>query len=241
MEAFVQNALKLRTNLSQLRHVCFNDLNRLHIAKTGVVFVCQHLHQKFRVHSKHSRFEVQVIVKVVVSLVTKLHFFQVNFDPDIRYEYILQSYRLLQCVCRAVGHVPECVQQLFCPVLKQRLVVDQSFAPMGSHYIQQRLSFLNLEKVLVKVRICLIIKAQIAWCVLAQNQFFRSTNLVEELSKIVKVLKVFRNLIARHGCVPIAAVCQFFHYSGIVLFQQLYWLFAVVHRSDSSTVKFFFQ
>jgi len=53
------------------------------LAKPPVVFAREHLQQQQGEHGEHLRLQVQVVVNIVVPLVTKLYFLEVNLYSNV--------------------------------------------------------------------------------------------------------------------------------------------------------------
>jgi len=58
-------------------------LNNVILAKPPVVFAREHLQQQQGEHGEHLRLQVQVVVNIVVPLVTKLYFLEVNLYSNV--------------------------------------------------------------------------------------------------------------------------------------------------------------
>lgn len=113
-------------------------------------------------------------------------------------------------------------------------MVDKRFTAILGHKSPQRLSFLDFKKVLIVISVALIIEPKIGRTVLTQQEFFRCTNLIEELGQHLEVRKSFWYLEAFNSFVCIAAECEHFLDASRVFLQNFDWLFAVVNCTDTS-------
>lgn len=82
----------------------------------------------------------------------------------------------------------------------------------------QRFAFLNFKKVLVEVCVALVVEAQVGESVLAQQQLFSRSDLVEELGQDFVVSERLRDLVALHWLVGVATESQNFLDSRIIGF-----------------------
>ena len=90
-----------------------------------VVTACEHLQKKHSKHIEHFGLLVQMVVNIVITLVTELHLFQVDFNSNVRHVDIFESDWLLQSVGASISNVSESIQEFLSPVFEQRLVLYQ--------------------------------------------------------------------------------------------------------------------
>jgi hypothetical protein len=80
--ALVKDAFDLWVYLHQL----------LEIIRLGLLLVGQHLHETPGIHSEHARLGNKMVLYGVVTLITELHFLEVQLDAHIRNINIPQGY-----------------------------------------------------------------------------------------------------------------------------------------------------
>ena len=180
---------------------------------------------------------MHVVIQLIVSLITKLDLFQINFDTDVTNIHVLKAEILLQPIRAFVGNVTESVKQLLRPVFEQRDLGHESFTQVR-HELLERLSFLDLKEILVVVYVCHVIKAKIARTVFREKKFFCGANLIKELRQQLIVLKAFRNLVALDWETLITAVGKLLNDTTLVTFDDSYGLFTVVNRAHTFLVEF---
>ena len=86
-----------------------------------------------------------------------------------------------------------------------------------------------------------VVKAKVAWQILGEKKFLRSTNLIEELSQHFVMRKFLGNLIVLHRKVFISTVSNNLYYPWLVSLEHSYFLFTIVHWSHSSLTELFFK
>ena len=87
-----------------------------------------------------------MVLEVVILLVTKLNFLQVNFNANIRDEHVLHGDLFGQFEGTLVSHVSEGVQKLLGPEFEKRHVLEEVFALLV-HELFDRPAFTNFEEV----------------------------------------------------------------------------------------------
>ena len=93
---------------------------------------------------------MHVVIKLVVTLITKLDLFQVDFDSNIAHVNVLQTEVFLQTISTLVCDVSESIEKLFGPILEEWDLREQGLAQIRQKFLEWFALF-YLEKVLIVV------------------------------------------------------------------------------------------